>query len=290
MKQFILLISTFVYFNCHAQLAPVGTIWNYSHMNSTGGGVSFWGYRFEITKDTVLGGKIYSAFEGSDTFYRTIENKKIYYWLNGNHHLLFDMSKLPNDTMLLEWNQKGQNGMIDTVRLIIDSTFHISDIKGDTLKVFACTRMDVFGDGIKLFFYEKLLYTTYAIDINELPHPVYTGFSTSFACYREPNGYSFLMIDSSECNTVGLFEAHEQQRNILIYPNPANNKITITTLDKGNPFAQISINDIAGKLILNDTTGGTDIRLQLPTVTGGIYFITLQFEDKTTATRKLIIN
>lgn len=290
MKTLVLLFAISLHFHSKAQLAPVGSVWNYSHMKSTGGGVSFWGYRFEITKDTVLGGKIYSVFEESDTFYRTIENNKIYYWLNGNHHLLFDMNKLPNDTMLLEWNQKGQNGRIDTVRLIIDSTFHISDIKGDSLKVFACTRIDMFGDRIKLFFYEKLLYTTYTIDINELPHPVYTGFSTSFACYREPNGYSFLMIDSSECNTVGLFEAREQQRNITIYPNPANNEITITTLDKSNPFAQISLNDITGKLILNDTTVGTDTQLQLPTLTAGVYIVTIQFENKTTATRKLIID
>ena len=76
---------------------------------------------------------------------------------------------------------------------------------------------------------------------------------------------------------------------IEIYPNPAKDEITITSLNKSNPFTQISLNDIAGKLLLNNTNIGTETQLQLPTLTAGIYFINVTFQNKATVTRKLII-
>jgi hypothetical protein len=60
MKQFILLI--FIYVNCQAQLAPVGTVWNYFNVRIHSDGPSFYTYHYVITKDTLLGGKIYSEF------------------------------------------------------------------------------------------------------------------------------------------------------------------------------------------------------------------------------------
>lgn len=89
---------------------------------------------------------------------------------------------------------------------------------------------------------------------------------------------------------LGIGEEYNDPLSLNIYPNPAKDEITITTQNKSNPFTQISINDVTGKLIHNYNTVGTDTRLALTALTAGVYIVTIQFENKTTATRKLIID
>jgi hypothetical protein len=89
---------------------------------------------------------------------------------------------------------------------------------------------------------------------------------------------------------LSIDEENKKPLSITIYPNPAQDEITITSLNKHNPCIQLFLTDITGKLIHNDHTVGTEIRLPLPPLTAGVYFVTVIFQNRLSVTRKLIIN
>jgi hypothetical protein len=78
--------------------------------------------------------------------------------------------------------------------------------------------------------------------------------------------------------------------NILIYPNPATDYLTVEIKDL-NKYASISVLDIAGKLMYKDDFSASEnrSRLDLSEYCSGIYFIRVQIEDKV-STRKVILN
>jgi hypothetical protein len=60
--------------------------------------------------------------------------------------------------------------------------------------------------------------------------------------------------------------------NIAIYPNPAQNEITIDASNTSNVYDLILITDITGKIIFETATGGNKITaINLESFANGIY-------------------
>ena len=109
------------------------------------------------------------------------------------------------------------------------------------------------------------------------------------------NGSYYAEVTLNEClietecldvTTIGLSENKENL--FSIYPNPANEYFILTsTIANG----KISISDMNGRVVLDQVTVGTSIKINTSTFTNGVYFV--EFSDLNAATIqriKLVIN
>jgi hypothetical protein len=99
----------------------------------------------------------------------------------------------------------------------------------------------------------------------------------------------------TEGSTVGINDSERNDfENANLYPNPANENVTLkyVSLDGGNH--QISITDINGKLIfVQDITvkkGNNEQQISLSGMNAGIYLVTISDESGNTQHMKLIKN
>ncbi|WP_298425171.1 T9SS type A sorting domain-containing protein [uncultured Kordia sp.] len=99
------------------------------------------------------------------------------------------------------------------------------------------------------------------------------------------NGGFVLNVQDTSTLSVTDFQNNENQ--ILLYPNPANNNFTISAK---TPLEEISIYDMSGKQILSRKNGTTHAQtIQLNTLASGMYAVRIK-TDNTTQIKKLIIN
>ena len=92
-------------------------------------------------------------------------------------------------------------------------------------------------------------------------------------------------VDSS-CNTLSLEQiARENIREIQVFPNPAQNKVTFSSVI----FFQYEILDVTGKKVISSTSEEREVTVNLETLSSGCYFV--KFETETgTKIQKLLIN
>ena len=91
-----------------------------------------------------------------------------------------------------------------------------------------------------------------------------------------PLNYSLLSLTE-----IGLSE-------ILIYPNPFSQKITLTLLKNNTVIKSISIHDINGKLILVEQYNSNTINVNLNQYSKGIYFVKIIDNNGNVTAKKII--
>jgi len=93
-------------------------------------------------------------------------------------------------------------------------------------------------------------------------------------------------------NTTGLTENIERQNEIEVYPNPASAMAYIKFDLVKNQNVNYSITDVSGKLIqqkkLQNMAGGYE-HVDISKLQNGVYFISVELENKTRITKKLVI-
>lgn len=86
---------------------------------------------------------------------------------------------------------------------------------------------------------------------------------------------------------VGIQERKET--NVLLFPNPASDKLTLL-LPSSNTFKTVAIRDIIGNIIHSELTKEEKVNFSVSTLPEGIYYLTVgQPEDNKTYSRKLVI-
>jgi hypothetical protein len=85
--------------------------------------------------------------------------------------------------------------------------------------------------------------------------------------------------------TAGI-QVENQGQSFIIYPNPAQNSISISDLTLG---AEISILDLSGKVIFNTKVNSNQLTINTEDFTNGLYLIHVNHSG-TTSTKKLIVN
>jgi len=83
---------------------------------------------------------------------------------------------------------------------------------------------------------------------------------------------------------IGLSEDIVEKVNI--YPNPANNFITINAQ---NPITTVKLYSVDGKLLRNYTTNTTTVSIEKNELTEGLYFIELEI-NKQTIKKSVVFN
>ncbi len=278
---FLLCFNNFI--QVKAQLAPLGTLWSYFATHIRDGIPTSHVQLYTITKDTLLAGKVYSEIledKSNKRFYRTIDSGKVYFWVNEQHNLLFDMNVKVNDTLTVDENN-GYDNQITKITHKIDTIYFVKDKKGDSLKVYQTSSRRTFT--------ERALSINDYLSHNYLPHESQVSITINLQCYVEHGKFSFLLLDSSYCDYVTIKEVADIQKQISVYPNPANTSINIelpnNQLQKLN---RIQLFDYAGKLILSKNVTTDKTQLNIESISAGLYFLTIMLEDGQIATHKIV--
>jgi len=66
---------------------------------------------------------------------------------------------------------------------------------------------------------------------------------------------------------------NDEQINIILYPNPANDKIYLKMNNSLNNSAQIVICDATGKTVLTQTYNGNETTIDISSLAPGIYLV-----------------
>ena len=141
----------------------------------------------------------------------------------------------------------------------------------------------------------KLLYVTYSVTyssgpihysshiaerigdlifmFNYSPYEACDGnFSDGIRCYEDSvtGFYHFLSMDSCTYTYVGINPNKKDQ--IMLYPNPANDKITIQMPE---PFykGQISIQNLNGQIIMQQPITSPSVQIDVSTLPCGVYVV-----------------
>ncbi len=101
------------------------------------------------------------------------------------------------------------------------------------------------------------------------------------------SGNNFFVDDISFTLPLGINEKSKEKPSISIFPNPASDKITISSLDK---IKEIKIYNILGELVYESipSISNTPININLSAKPKGIYFVKIYGEEKN-YTEKIVI-
>jgi hypothetical protein len=258
MKNFILLI--FLIFGGLAssaqQWAPIGAKWYYDERFAFSGNVDYVLYSSE--KDTIFKGQNCRKISKSHDFY-CLDRPPFELMFDRNDSVFFYDPKLDTFQLLYRFNankndswilkiHEGQIGRNDTLNIFVDSTGSMV-ANNQTLKILYVTYsiryendsmkyhsriVEKFGDLLFMFnFYPS---SNLACDMN---------WPNGIRCYEDTafGNYHFALSDSCSYTWTGINS--NGKRNLILFPNPADETIQISGL---NEPASFTINDMDGKI------------------------------------------
>jgi hypothetical protein len=99
---------------------------------------------------------------------------------------------------------------------------------------------------------------------------------------------SNILPDSNYCLTIGFNELQDNNVNILMYPNPANDILNVELLVFNNEPYHIELTNTLGQVVLNETSITQNLKLKINHLQSGLYYLSIKTKDKT-VTRKIMI-
>ena len=120
--------------------------------------------------------------------------------------------------------------------------------------------------------------TSYTITVS---NPPLTEFPITFTYESGKNYYD-------ACSLIGI--AEPTLNSFSIFPNPANNYVTVKLDQKPTDKVSMKLFDITGKLIQSIETINLENNLYLENVSDGIYFLKITVDNKIYGTRKVMVN
>lgn len=270
--------------------AEVGSIWHYTQRTINPDITSFKTFE-SIAEDTIIGipckkVKVIDRHWGDTVVYHEYmysENDSVFFYREGNFHLLYDFGAEAGDSILLPyfWTVNGDS----TLFMIIDSTSTI-DINGEIRKLQYITC----GDGIVVEFGNKVIE---GIGNTYYMFPTYDGeYFGPLRCYEDsivglfmspfhPNhGWNF-----EECDEIitGIDEMAINQ-SLYTYPNPFNTSTTIEYELTKPSHTQLKIYNSIGEMVYKAedrlmTVGKHSFIWSAESLPEGLYYAVLRSEE-----------
>ncbi|MDP1727672.1 MAG: T9SS type A sorting domain-containing protein [Bacteroidota bacterium] len=95
------------------------------------------------------------------------------------------------------------------------------------------------------------------------------------------HNYLFMRYNSDTSQASGIFENHLNKKSILVYPNPASNKIKIQIPDQNfEENFKLRIFDLTGKSVFEQKDFSQENEIDISTFNNGLYFIELSSKNK----------
>jgi hypothetical protein len=175
----------------------------------------------------------------------------------------------------------------DTFYFSVDSTtYHIVDsvFYNNGLKNIRFNGNFMFGNII-----EPILFTESIGPNIGLDYMFPEFLSTSMlVCMQRGNSYEYLYHDStfrSFCFPVGNYEINEKEKDIRLYPNPANETINI---ESSVNIQSIEIYDLAGQLLIHQQLNTKYSTIDIEQLTKAVYIVKIKLGEYDTQVHKFI--
>ena len=290
----LLIFFTSLTVNLFAQQewAPIGAKWHYnSTLKASDPLLRFYDV-LEATHDSVINGTTYRMV---DTIPMLQQGYKVYYYYQGNNHLLYDFNAQLHDTITFELytfctlDSSGNQGGIVSLDFKVSNIEHVV-IGNDTLQKFTCACISSFDLSYTYEYIENIG------SINQFFEDdagcVYPGIYVSefLRCYEDDSiNYKsdyFTSLGNYACNygeptTVEEIEAPD----FAVYPNPAEDAITIET---SKNLQEVVVIAITGEVLSKQEIRGTTA-FDVSSYPSGIYFLQLTNSSGKTSIQKLIV-
>ena len=280
----LLLVAQFV--SGENDFAPLGARWYYQYVQ----GNSY--VTFVSEKDTVVNTKnckVIGNEHGKEIMYE--EEGKVYYWYDAKFRKIFDFTVTVGDSVFFEVKASTRNSIIplDTVIMIHCAVENISYVNTENIPLKVVTvsvsnknKPDYYIENwpSTYTYYEKIGYS-HKYFILQISNWASTGEEiTSLRCYHD-NDINYtgawwqslnLPCDYSGYSGTNVVKSMEPS----FYPNPIKDEIFIDFHSIGNPESCIaSIFYISGKLVFSKQVEITDCKIDISTLSSGVYFLTL---------------
>lgn len=200
--------------------------------------------------------------------------------------LIYNFSAMPGDTIEMFTRDIYSDS---TLTLVIDSVSTIN-INGNILGV-QYVRPLYFGGYYDMsgIIIENIGWTGFMFPLSTLADPPYGG---ELRCFQNDSIglYKPTAFDDCDYLVTGI-EPLNNTNNFSIYPNPASEILNISIakeLDLTN--AKISLVDISGRIILNQSINSTETTINIKHLPSGVYVLKLRLEDEISTFKKITIS
>lgn len=281
MKKFTILILMFLSVNAIAQeFAPIGALWHYTQWTINPELITY--KTIESLSDTMINGmpcrKLIEVERYIDTVnttyhYMYSQYDSVFFFANGEFHLLYDFGANTGDTIILDHFQTF-NGT--PLKMIIDSMGMV-DVSGEMKKIQYITC----GDGIVIEFGQHVIS---GIGNTWFMFPTLDGtINGPLRCYQDNTTpvyfspfYNIGGWNNEDCEEIitGIEEFNSDYK-IILYPNPAEDIVFLAGLRAKVSFELRNNQGILikqGELYPSNT-------IEINKFINGVYFLTLKGEN-----------
>jgi len=255
MKKILTILITILSLQGFSQeWAEIGAIWHYTKRTVNPNLISY--TTFESVSDTIIIGISCKHIIQVDRDYDTASvyshymyslNDSVYFFRDGDFHLLLDFNAVEGDTIELGWYNTGSG---DPLLMIVDSTSTI-DINGETriIQYVYC------GDGLVIEYTDKVIE---GIGSTDFMFPTLDGtLYRSLRCYEDSvvglflsPFHSYYGWNFEDCDEIitGINE-WEIDQSLSVYPNPFTTSTSIEYELTEPSHVQLTIYNVIGETI-----------------------------------------
>lgn len=249
--------------------------------------------KYEVLGDTFIGTKQYQKIS-HNILLRRDSTHAIYRW-DGNEDVIFyHFGKQPGDTIeypFLAYPNANFRYVITSVdsvfigrwRKIINATL-IGDISFNADPPYSPHHQeDTWIDGIGMFDRHPLAPGLDMVYIS--------GAQKSMLCYSEHGNMLYQKNGFDVCDTATITDITKISNpiSLQLYPNPANNTITLQSENPFLPQTNFQLFDITGKMILQKLLTGQIQQINVDYISKGLYLYTINTTNEKTVTGKLVV-
>lgn len=290
MKPITLSITLLITLFTHAQnWCPPGAQWTYYTGNVVNEGTANVFYQ----KDTVINGINCKKLEVREDIFGYRTYNEYTYTQNDTVFFLYDSVFWPtyffNATIgdtIIHRNTYPTADCAMLWEFVVDST-GIAVINGDSLRYYRMNSTDtllvhpqklevmerfgVLNDFMKpwtsCLFYEEV--TLYSVN-----------------CYKDDSFANYDRIPHIPCKIISGIDVIEDELNLSVYPNPANNQLNISI--DGYNITQFRVFDCTGRMVKSNTASGNSVSVDISTLPNGMYLLNLVLNNGQHAIRRFV--
>ncbi len=270
-----------------AQLAPVGTKWNYVWYGS-----GTWYMRpasvvYTISKDSILQGNNYSVISENpvELMAFSLDSNRLYQYLNGRH-LIFDFNLKKGDTCYIDYllNRNYLEPVFVTRKLKIDSIL-VDSLLGNRYY------SSISNDSMKLKLYPLPIRKKSMVEFEQAPYTPMDFIRTTnswtasdggfILCSYEEPGKSQTFGSKFYCDTSRFTGISENNlKPFSIFPNPASGSFSIQFAEPVNE-GLIQIYDLNGSLLIENKISDGMIKInENRELKNSVYLIVVQNQNQ----------
>ncbi|MBR4136654.1 MAG: T9SS type A sorting domain-containing protein [Bacteroidales bacterium] len=228
---------------------------------------SWSGYPVKIREDTLLG-RLYSLVEGRE-------------------FMICDMSLTVGDTFRLPCLRYYDYVPTDTMLFLVDSVAFVNSKKIIHLSAISQEasywwHFFLFGEAFNITFrFMEGIGPMYGI---MPPHQL----GDVLLCLNKNDNLYYMTHPDLGCwQTVSAVSDYPEEA-MMIYPNPANNQISISFKTGGKTLGDLVIRDITGRVCFQTKVSEPVVKLNIADLNTGIYLITFKDSENRKITKKII--